>query len=79
MVVSGFCTWWVKLVTNSSENFEMTDKNNELPSVNDKDWIFYKDREEWADVEPVPQNDGEYPVVSISYTDRCEKLTLIIY
>ncbi|KAK6621548.1 hypothetical protein RUM44_001355 [Polyplax serrata] len=48
----------------------MTDKNNELPSVNDKDWIFYKDREEWADVEPVPQNDGEYPVVSISYTDR---------
>ncbi|XP_050712353.1 protein farnesyltransferase/geranylgeranyltransferase type-1 subunit alpha-like isoform X2 [Eriocheir sinensis] len=32
-------------------------------------WVFYKDREEWADVTPVPQDDGENAVVKIAYTD----------
>ena len=50
----------------------MEEENRISPNVNDKDWIFYKDREEWLDVKPVPQDDGEYPVVSISYTDRCK-------
>ncbi|XP_042207512.1 protein farnesyltransferase/geranylgeranyltransferase type-1 subunit alpha-like isoform X2 [Homarus americanus] len=32
-------------------------------------WVFYKDREYWADVTPIPQDDGPNAVVKIAYTD----------
>lgn len=34
------------------------------------DFIFYRDREEWKDVTPIPQEDGPVPIVSIAYTDK---------
>ena len=37
----------------------------------DEDFVFYRDREEWEDVSPLPQDDGPSPVVAIAYTDRC--------
>ena len=38
-----------------------------------------KDREEWKDVQPVPQDDGPNPVVKIAYTKRCEQLKIRIF
>ena len=34
-------------------------------------WLFYKDRPDWKDVEPVPQDDGSFTVVQIAYSDKC--------
>ena len=36
----------------------------------DGGYIFFKDREEWKDVTPIPQNDGPVPVVMIAYSDE---------
>ena len=37
-----------------------------------EDWIPYKERQEWKDVQPLPQDDGPYPVVAIAYSDKCK-------
>jgi len=49
--------------------------DDELNSSDDHEktsWILYKDRVEWNDVTPIPQDDGPHPVVSIAYSEKCE-------
>ena len=41
-------------------------------SASEEEYVFYCNRPEWKDVEPLPQDDGPYPVVRIAYTDKCE-------
>lgn len=50
----------------------MSDSSDE--DVSQRKWVLYKDRPEWKDVEPVPQDDGEEPVVTIAYSKECKQI-----
>lgn len=37
-----------------------------------EEWIPYSERNEWADIVPILQDDGEHPIVAIAYSPKCE-------
>ena len=48
-------------------------------AIGTHEYVFYRDREDWRDVVPVPQNDGDFPVVKIAYSDQCIWIPIITH
>lgn len=48
----------------SDDELNYGDDNEKTP------WILFKDRDEWSDVTPLPQDDGPHSVVAIAYSQK---------
>lgn len=59
-----------------SENKETFSDSSD--QFTEDEWIFYRDRPEWKDIEPVELKEGSFPVVAIAYSDRCMSLLFVI-
>ena len=64
-----------RLTSASSEDYDYDDYDDDVGDIDNDSgdvYVFFKDREEWKDIEPVEQDDGPYSCVKIDYTPKCK-------
>ncbi|XP_015608387.1 protein farnesyltransferase/geranylgeranyltransferase type-1 subunit alpha-like, partial [Cephus cinctus] len=63
----------VLVIYSQQHNLKMSDSSDDEVNGGEEirdPWIPYKDKEEWKDVTPLPQDDGPHPIVAIAYTNK---------
>lgn len=45
------------------------DSSPDMDSV--EEWVLYRKRAKWADVQPIPQDGGPTPVEAVTYSVKC--------
>lgn len=51
---------------------QKSDSSDSCDEVEMPNYVFYRDRPDWKDVIPIPQDDGAAQVVKIAYSEKCK-------